>query len=154
MVEGSITPKPKWSWRLQASAKKGGDYHAPNYNLSNTGVEEYNVSGALGFEDDRRGLELYASSFNTEIGILRAAHTGNLRDLEQSIGSGRPWYVEDFTYDIGHPKQKTNHHLLKLSAYQHVENLGKISILYGGQYDLRREYDIRRADRSGRPSKI
>lgn len=152
MVEGTFAPQSPWSWRLQGSSRKGGDYHAPSYNLSNTGLEEFNFSGALGFEDDRRGFEVYASTFNTEIGILRAAHTGNLSDLEESIESGRPWYVEDFTFDIGHPKQRTHHHLLKLSAHQHFPGVGRVSVLYGGQFDVRREYDIRRADRAGRPS--
>jgi iron complex outermembrane receptor protein len=152
LVEGSFEEDSKWSWRLQSSVKKGGDYHTPEYNLSNTGLNEFNFSGAVGFEDDRRGLEIYVSSFNTEIGILRAAHTGNLSDLQQSIENGRPWYVEDFTYEIGHPKQEINHHLLKISAYQQIKDLGKINILYGGQYDQRNEFDIRRSRRGGRPS--
>jgi iron complex outermembrane receptor protein len=152
LVEGSFEEASKWSWRLQSSVKKGGDYHAPDYTLSNTALEELNFSGALGFEDVGRGLEVYMSSFNTEIGILRASHTGNLTDLQESIESQRPWYIDDFTYSINAPKQKINHHLLKISAYQQVKNLGKISVLYGGQYDQRNEYDIRRSGRNARPS--
>ena len=152
LVEGSLKAAPKWSWRLQSSVKKGGDYHAPKYNLSNTGQEELNFSGALGFEDEGRGLEVYVSSFNTELGILRASHTGNLDDLQRSIENNRPWYVSDFTYDINHPNQKIHHQLLKVSAFHDVSNLGRINILYGGQYDQRNEYDIRRSGRSARPS--
>lgn len=152
LVEGSFEDASKWSWRLQSSVKRGGDYHAPDYTLSNTALEELNFSGALGFEDVGRGLEIYMSSFNTEIGILRASHTGNLTDLQQSIESQRPWYIDDFTYSINAPKQKINHHLLKVSAYQQVKKLGKITVLYGGQYDQRNEYDIRRSGRNARPS--
>lgn len=152
MVEGTLAEGSRWSWRLQSSVKKGGDYRAPDYNLSNTGLSEFNFSGAIGFRDARRGMEVYVSSFNSELGILRAAHTGNLTDLRQSIATGRPWYVEDFTYDIGPPKQKISHHLLKVSAYQQVKDLGKITVLYGGQYDLRNEFDIRRSGRDARPS--
>lgn len=152
LVEGNFEEGSNWSWRLQSSVKKGGDYHAPRYNLSNTGLQEFNFSGAVGFEDEGRGLEIYLSSFNTEIGILRAAHTGNLSDLSESIRSGRPWFVEDFTYSITPPKQQINHHLVKVSAYQRVRNLGKVSILYGGQYNQRNEFDIRRAGRDARPS--
>ena len=152
LVEGSMREGSRWSWRLQSSVKKGGDYHAPEYNLSNTGLKEFNFSGAVGFKDEGRGLEIYLSSFNTELGILRAAHTGNLNDIQQSIESDRPWYVRDFTYSINHPKQEINHHLLKVSAYRQVRDIGKVNILYGGQYDQRNEFDIRRSGRNARPS--
>lgn len=152
LVEGTLSEGSHWSWRLQSSVKKGGDYHAPGYNLSNTGLTELNFSGAVGYENEVQGLEIYLSSFNTEIGILRAAHTGNLSDLQQSIETGRPWYERDFTWSIAPPRQKINHHLLKLSAYRQVKDLGKIHLLYGGQYDQRNEFDIRRAGRNARPS--
>lgn len=152
LVEGSLLKDSGWSWRLQTSAKKGGDYHAPKYNLSNTGLNELNFSGALGYKGKDRGMEVYLSSFNTELGILRAAHTGNLTDIQRSIETGTPWYIKDFTYSIDAPRQQINHHLLKLSAFQQVSNLGKISILYGGQYDHRDEFDIRRSGRSAKPS--
>lgn len=152
LVEGTLLEGSNWSWRLQSSVKKGGDYHAAKYNLSNTGLEEFNFSGAIGFKGERRAVEVYMSSFNTEIGILRAAHTGNLSDLQQSIETGKPWYVRDFTYAINPPRQDINHHLLKVSAEQDVKALGKISILYGGQYDHRNEYDIRRSGRDAKPS--
>lgn len=152
LVEGTLKEGSKWSWRLQSSVKKGGDYHAPGYNLSNTGLNEFNFSGAIGIEDEHRGMEVYLSSFNTTLGILRAAHTGNLNDLQQSIETRRPWYIADFSYDINHPKQLINHHLVKISAYQEIKELGKINVLYGGQYDLRNEFDIRRSGRGARPS--
>jgi iron complex outermembrane recepter protein len=152
LVEGSLEEGSKWSWRLQSSVKRGGDYHSPKYNLSNTGLREFNFSGAIGFEDEGRGMEIYMSSFNTEIGILRAAHTGNLNDLQQSIQTNEPWYVADFTYKIGQPRQEINHHLLKISAYQQFKDLGKINILYGGQYNQRDEFDIRRGGRDAKPS--
>lgn len=152
LLEGTVSEGSNWSWRLQSSVKKGGDYHAPGYTLSNTGLNEFNFSGAIGFEDVGRGLEVYVSSFNTELGILRAAHTGNLNDLQQSIDTNKPWYITDFTYDINHPKQQINHQLLKVSAYQQVKDVGKITLLYGAQYDVRKEFDIRRSGSDARPS--
>lgn len=152
LVEGNLAVDSKWSWRLQSSVKKGGDYHAPDYNLSNTGLREFNFSGAMGFEDKGRGMEIYLSSFNSEMGVLRASHTGNLDDLWRSISTRRPWYIDDFTYAIDPPRQETNHHLLKLSGYQQIKGLGKLTMLYGGQYDNREEFDIRRSGRSAHPS--
>lgn len=152
MLEGHIFKNDKWSWRVQSSVKKGGDYHTADYNLSNTGTEELNFSGALGFKDDHRGFEVYVSSFNTSLGILRAAHTGNLSDIQSSIESGRPWYVEEFSYDIENPKQQINHQLVKLKSYFDVKKIGRINLLYGGQYNQRKEFDIRRSGRSDRPA--
>jgi iron complex outermembrane recepter protein len=152
VFEGGIKSLDDWSWRLQGTVKKGGDFSAPDYVLSNTGLEEFNVSGTLGFQQFNRGLEVYASTFNTEIGILRAAHTGNLNDLENSIKNNEPWYIAPFTYDISNPRQKINHHLLKVSAHQTISGLGKLNVLYGGQYNLRKEFDVRRGSRNERPS--
>ncbi|WP_254154168.1 TonB-dependent receptor [Chryseosolibacter indicus] len=152
MMEGGIKPWRHCSWRVQGSFKKGGDYHTPDYNLSNTGIEEYNFSAALGFEHDHHGGEIYISSFNTAIGILRAAHTGNNEDLQRSIVSERPWYIKDFTYDINNPRQNIRHYLVKVKAYEQIRNLGRLNIQYGGQFNQREEFDIRRGDNNTRPA--
>lgn len=152
MVEGELSKLKPWSWRLQGTAKRGGDFTAPDYVLSNTGVRELDFSGSLGYKGDDRSLEIYMSSFNSTIGILRAAHTGNLNDLQSSIESGAPWYVAPFSYDINNPKQKINHQLLKIQASQKIKGVGELRVLYGGQYNQRREFDIRRGGRSDRPA--
>lgn len=152
MLEGHVARKEKWTWRAQTSVKKGGDYRAADYNLSNTGTEELNFSGAIGFRDQHRGFEAYFSSFNNVIGILRAAHTGNLQDIQTSIENERPWYISDFSYTIQNPKQQINHQLLKLESYFDFKKLGRINVLYGGQYNQRKEFDIRRSGRSERPA--
>ncbi len=152
MLEGGFNKTENLSWRIQSSLKKGGDFSTPDYVLSNTGVEELNFSGALGYKGDDTGAELYFSSFNTEIGILRASHTGNLDDLDNSIRTGVPWYIEDFTYTINPPKQKINHQLVKLSAFKKIAGVGKLNILYGGQFDQRKEFDTRRGGRSEIPA--
>jgi iron complex outermembrane recepter protein len=152
MLEGGIKKWRNASWRIQSSAKKGGDYSTPHYVLSNTGVEELNFSGAFALKDNKQGFEIYFSSFNTEIGILRAAHTGSLEDLDNSIRQQRPWYIKDFTYDINVPRQQINHQLLKVSAFKNISGVGKLNVLYGGQYNQRKEFDIRRAGRSGEPA--
>lgn len=152
MLEGGFIKTEKLSWRIQSSLKKGGDFSAPDYVLSNTGVEELNFSGALGYKGEGKGVELYISSFNTEIGILRASHTGNLDDLDNSIRTGVPWYIEDFTFTINPPKQKINHQLVKLSAFKNISGVGKLNILCGGQFDQRKEFDTRRGGRSDIPA--
>lgn len=152
MVEGELSQSKPWSWRLQGTAKRGGDFTTPDYILSNTGVRELDFSGSLGYKKDDRSLEIYMSSFNSEIGILRAAHTGNLNDLQSSIENGMPWYVAPFSYDINNPKQKINHQLLKIQASQKIKGVGALRVLYGGQYNQRKEFDIRRGGRNEKPA--
>jgi iron complex outermembrane recepter protein len=148
MLEGGFSSKSDWGWRIQGTVKKGGDYHAPNYNLSNTGLEEFDISTTLGFKKEKKELELFASSYNTTIGILRSAHTGNLSDLQESITSRRPWYVQNFTFDISNPRQEIGHHLLKISGKFGLKNNSSIKLMYGGQYNRRKEYDVRRGNQN------
>ena len=55
------------------------------------------------------GWELNFSLLLDQIGILRSSHIGNLDDLERSINSRTPLYIEDFRYDIYTPKQHILH---------------------------------------------
>jgi iron complex outermembrane recepter protein len=142
MLEGGITRHA--GWRVQGTIKKGGDFHAPDYNLSNTAMEEADLSATLGFEKDGRSLEFYASTYNTEIGILRSAHVGNLTDLQQSIVARQPRYISEFTYRIGDPRQKVSHHLARLTGSAEVGEHLKLRGVYGFQLDQRREYDVTR----------
>lgn len=144
MLEGGFGKTSRMAWRAQGSLKHGGDYHSADYNLSNTGTREYNVSAASGWKKGNREVTLFASSFNTTLGILRSAHSGNLNDLQSSIENERPWYVRKFTYDIDNPRQEVGHHLLKATYATEVNGLGEFKVVYGGQYNDRREFDIRR----------
>lgn len=150
IFEGNIASLKNFGWRVQASAKRGGDFQSPNYNLMNTGVKELNFSLAGGWNTESRGLEVFFSRFNTGIGILRSAHIGNLTDLQDAIGRDEPFFQRDFSYEIDNPRQELNHSLLKLNGYWTASNIGRLSAKYGGQWNLRREFDVRRGGRSDR----
>ena len=150
IFEGNINSFKNFGWRVQASTKRGGDFQAPDYNLMNTGFKEFNFSLAGGWNTEQKGLGVYFSRFNTEIGILRAAHIGNLTDLQDAIGRDEPFYQRDFSYEIDNPRQELNHSLLKLNGYWSFDNIGKLTAKYGGQWNLRREFDVRRGGRSER----
>jgi len=139
-------------WRIQGSAKKGGDAKAESYTLSNTGVQEINFSGAFGLTKDNYGLEGYLSHFDSDIAILRSAHIGNLTDLTNAINSDVPLYVEDFTYTIDNPRQEVRHDLMKLNGFLKWADLGTVRLQYGFQSNHRNEYDRRRGANFNRPS--
>ncbi|WP_420388476.1 TonB-dependent receptor [Roseivirga sp.] len=152
LLEGGIAGLRGFGWRLQGTYKKAGDAKAPDYRLTNTGTYEKNYSIGVGYHKDNIGAELFFSSFDAEIAILRSAHIGNLTDLEEAIGSERPLFISDFSYDINNPYQAVNHKLLKANGHIQVANLGQLSAQYGLQINKREEFDIRRAGRSVIPA--
>ncbi len=152
LLEGGVIGLDGLGWRVQGTYKKAGDAQAPNYRLTNTGTFENNYSIGVGYHKGEVGAELFFSSFDAEIAILRSAHIGNLTDLARAIGSDRPLFIEDFSYDINNPYQAVNHKLLKANGHIDVVNLGKVSAQYGLQFNRREEFDIRRAGRSTIPA--
>ena len=145
LLEGGFKRIKGLGWRVQGTYKKAGDAKAPDYRLTNTGTYEKNYSLGLGYHKDELGAELFFSSFDAEIAILRSAHIGNLTDLERAIGSDRPLFIQDFSYEINNPYQAVKHNLLKANGHLDVTNLGTLSAQYGLQINQRQEFDIRRA---------
>ncbi|MHA7862841.1 TonB-dependent receptor [Flagellimonas marinaquae] len=141
-----------WFLKGQGSYKRLGDHEAPDYVLSNTGVQEIAASLQLGKHHFTWGWDARYSYFNTEIAILRASHIGNVDDLIRSINSGEPSIIRPFTYDLQNPRQEVTHHLGKLKFYKRFEGLGKLNVQYDFQSNRRFEYDIRRGERDNIPS--
>ncbi len=132
-----------WYASVQGTLKRFGDFEAPDYVLSNTGIFERNASAHIGFNGFNYGFEAYYSLFKNEIGILRASHLGGAQDQINAIGSDRPLIIEDFTYNINAPKQDVTHHLARIKGFKRFDNLGKLSLQYDFQRNNRLEFDIR-----------
>lgn len=146
-----IGTEREWAGGFQASWKRGGDFKAPDYHLKNTGLKELNASAAFGFERNASGIELYVSTFNTTMGVLRSAHIGNLTDFENAISQNVPLVLGNFSYQINAPKQEVTHHLAKVEAKKWIHS-GMLKAIYGVQYNGRKEFDIRRGDRNEIPA--
>lgn len=145
---------PSLAWRINGTLKKYGDKKAANYFLTNTGIEE--ASFAIQLEKswkDKLSFDFYASTFNTQIGILRGAHIGNLTDLEQALTNDVPFFTEpNFRYRIDAPKQKVSHHLVKSKAKYFLKNNQTIEFVLAGQANNRKEFDVRRGGRTDIPA--
>ncbi|MDB2607192.1 TonB-dependent receptor, partial [Zobellia sp.] len=138
--------KNGWYATAQGSVKRYGDFEAPDYVLSNTGIFERSASLHFGVNRFKYGLEGYYSFFKNDIGILRASHLGGASDQLAAISSDRPLVIKDFTYDISEPRQDVTHHLARIKMFAHLEGLGKLSLQYDFQQNDRLEYDIRIGD--------
>lgn len=154
MLSGSflLNEEESINWRIQSSAKKSGDQHAANYNLTNTGSEELNFSAAANYIKDDLQADLFYSRFSTEIGILRGAHIGNVDNFFEAFDKRPPFFTEDFSYEINNPKQNVVHHLLKAKVHLDRSDYGDFDFIYAYQQNSRQEFDIRRGGRSDRAS--
>ncbi|MEY2997821.1 MAG: hypothetical protein RIQ82_1202 [Bacteroidota bacterium] len=141
-----------WYGSVEGTVKKYGDFKAPNYNLSNTGMNSYTLAGKLGFNEFKRGFELNYNRIENTVGILRASHLGGAQDQFVAINSSEPLIINDFTYDIDRPKQEVSHQIISAKAFVKSELLGRIDLRYDFQKNDRLEYDIRRGSDQNKAS--
>lgn len=151
-MQGGLPGLNGFGWRVQGSGRYMGDSDAPGYVLSNTGLREGGGSLAFGYRDHRWTSVVFYSRFERELGILRAAHIGNLSDLRNALASGEPWYVAGRTHAIDAPRQTVVHHLAKAELARVLTERSRLVATYGTQLDQRREYDLRRSGRSTIPA--
>ncbi len=139
-------------FKINGSYKKTRDLIAPDYTLSNTASSRQNVGIHIAKKTMSNSWEFTGSVFQNEIGILRAAHTGNVRDLIIAINRNRPWLIEDPTFEINSPSQMVTHYSALGKYSKRFDSTSKLNLLYGFQHNRRKEFDIRRAGRSRIPS--
>ena len=137
--------------KLQSSYKQFGDFKAPDYYLTNSGLKNFNASLSAGYNSFEKGFDTYYTVVSNEIAILQSSHIGNVNDLVTAINSKEPRVIEDFSYDIDYPKQEILHHLGKIEAYKRFKGLGKLSVQYDLQINRRKEFDLRRGDLANTP---
>lgn len=136
-------PSSTLAIRLQGTAKRSGNLHTPDYFLGNTGAAELNFSALAGWQSGRWSHEVAATRFTQRLGILRAAHIGNLTDLQRAIDSPVPLNNRDeFSYDINRPFQRVQHHLARYRAVLRLSEKWKLSGQHAFQFNNRQEYDV------------
>ena len=132
------------NWNFNASMKYFGDRETKNYILSNSGNREQNFSGGLSYQLAKHNLSTYYSLYNSQVGILKASHIGNTNDLYNAIVNFQPAVIEDFTYNLAHPKQEATHHFLKVQDHISLTDFSSLDVVYSFQWNNRKEFDVRR----------
>lgn len=145
---------PFVAWKINGTFKKSGDKKTADYFLNNSGNQEANLALQLEKKySEQLFTNLYFSSFNTELGVLRGSHIGNLTDLESAFERDIPFFTEDeFSYQIDAPKQRVGHQLLKLQSKYFFHANQFLEITVAGQLNNRKEFDVRRSGRSDIPA--
>lgn len=152
LFEGASKRFAGWGWRVQGSARKAGDAQSPDFKIQNSAFTERDWTSALGYHNDRTGLELYYSHFGTELGIYRGAHIGNVTDLLRAIERGEPTTDTEFSYDVKPPKQDISHNLLSIKGHHQIASLGRVEMQYGWQQNHRQEFDAHKPFSSEPPT--
>jgi iron complex outermembrane receptor protein len=132
------------NWNFNASMKYFGDRETKNYVLSNSGNREQNFSGGLSYQLAKHSMSMYYSLYNSQVGILKASHIGNTNDLYNAIVNFQPAVIEDFTYNLAHPKQEATHHFLKFQDHISLTDFSSLDVVYSFQWNNRKEFDVRR----------
>jgi iron complex outermembrane receptor protein len=135
-------PGHSLTFRLQGTAKRSGNLQASDYFLGNTGVAEYDFSTMAGWKSGRWNHEISLSTFNQQLGILRAAHIEDTTTFGAAIRSDVPLNNRDeFSWRISRPYQSIAHDVLKYRTVYRISEKWKLSGQYAWQYNNRREYD-------------
>ncbi len=144
----------KIAWKINGTIKKSGDKKTATYFLNNTGNQEANFALQLEKSFSKKlTTDLYFSTFNTELGVLRGSHIGNLTDLEDALNQEIPFFTEDkFSYKIDAPKQQVHHQLLKIHSKYFINNTQWLDFTLASQFNNRKEFDVRRGGRSDIPA--
>jgi iron complex outermembrane receptor protein len=151
MLSGNFKKIPALAWRVQGTARRGGNYKAADYYLNNTGIKDLNYSAAVGYTKKHFDATLFYSHFNSEIGIFKGSEIGSTEDLEKRIAYGRPFDDGGFSYNIAAPKQEVKHDLLKAKIHFHINDYFHLDAQYGFQHDRRQEFDLRLGGRTVLP---
>ncbi|WP_370895270.1 TonB-dependent receptor domain-containing protein [Chryseobacterium gossypii] len=146
------TWKNQWFVKTGGSYKKVGDLYIPHHTLQNTGMEFNSFNFSFGNHSFLQGFDVSYSGINQEFGIYKGAHLSSPEDFYNAVNFGQEYFLDQFSYDIGNPKQEVEHHIAKVSAYKRFMDFGKLTFQYSFQLNRRKEFDIRRAERSDLPS--
>lgn len=143
-----------WGWRLSGTFQRGGDQATPNYWLRNTGQQL--VTAQLQIERQwtpELFAQFYASTYNTQLGVMRGSHIGNLTDLAAAFQRNVPFFTRpQFSYEFQAPSQSVHHHLAKVVVEQQLNTSQALTYTIAAQLNNRQEFDIRRGGRSKRPA--
>lgn len=140
-LHGRFSKSKSFSWLLQGAYKKSGTLKAPSYYLANTAMDEVNSSAMLNYEGKRWNSHVAYTFFQTNLGILAAAHISNVSDLLKAFYAEEPAVKGDFTYRIQAPRLHTTHHLAVWNNTYKFNTKHAVELNYSFQSNDRKEMD-------------
>lgn len=142
-----------FAWQVQGAYQNSGDLKTSSYFLRNTGLDTRSLSATFkGNVSDRFQWQTALAGYQSQRGILRGSHIGNLTDLEDALQREVPFFTEDtFSRFQESPRQEVLH-LTSQSHLTYVAAESSHRVLFGLQKDSRQEHDVRRGSLTDTPS--
>lgn len=141
MLQGALDNKLSgFSWRIQGTFRKAGNFRTPGYYLENTGLTEKNYSITMAYKHSNYGFEVFFSDFNTKLGIFSGSYAQTIGDIQRAIARPEPITPSYFSYNIGRPYQLVNHELLKVKGFLDLSNGGRLEATFAQQINQRSEF--------------
>lgn len=136
----------KWSYFFNGNYNRIGDRHAPNYNLTNTGKEEFSGGFGARYRVEKWDLKTYYSLVDQNLAILRGSFAHSGAAIVRAFNADQPdsVYRLPFSYDVLEPSQKTQHHLAKVELKWFYSDHGNLTYRVGRQLNYRKGFDVRR----------
>lgn len=149
-LQGSF--KNRWAWQVQQSYQRAGDYKTRDYYVNNTGIYQHNTAATLGYRSNGFQSKIALSKLIAQNGVFYGASTGNTDELQDRILLGQPTETLPFSYQIQAPKQNVEHWVLNYTGQIQFNTQHKVELKYHFQKNLRKEFEIRRGDRTSIPT--
>ena len=150
-LESTLWGAPRWSVRAQGSVRKTGSYSAPDYDLDNTGSEDFSGAASLRYQGRSWNAWVGASHLSTEYGVFTGIRSESIRDFEDAIQRSEPVNVElyRFSYGIDRAFSRVDHTYARADLDVDVSSWGNLHLRYGFQRNDRREFEIVRRATTG-----
>jgi len=151
-LQGVLSELPRWSAQLEGSVKRLAAAETPRYALANTGLFEWNAGATLGYR--RRGNEVKIAyrHYDADLGVCACLRIHSVDAFLAQAKAELPIGADEFRshFAIGRPSQAVSHDLALARGSFVRDHLGRFTLTYAFQHDLRREYDVvRNADTAG-----
>lgn len=147
-VDGNPENLNRLSWRLDGSYSRGAGLETPTYPLDNTGIEEWNVGGAVEYEGDCWSLKLSYHRKADKGGVCSCVRKETTADFDAQVLLDEPIYVDLYRadYEIERPYQGVTHDIAIARGQLEIGELGELEVTYAFQLNDRKEYEIVRVE--------
>ena len=142
-IDGNNSAVSGLSWRLDGNYSRGASLETPNYPLDNTGVQEWNVGGALEYRGDCWRAEFSYRHNDQRNGFCLCVRNESTTDFDAQVLRDRPYNSDLYQveYSIERPFGTVSHDVSLARGIFELGDVGELEATYAFQYNDRKEYE-------------
>ena len=150
-VDGAPRQVRGLAWRLEGNLAKGASVRSPDYVLSNTGSEQFNLGATLGYTRDTWEVMASYRHHGMRAGVCNCIANSTSDEFFAQLERGMPVGASDarLSFDIARPHQQVSHDLVLARAQGELGQAGTLEATYSFQINRREEFERARAAVTG-----